>query len=69
MVQNRLSQMTWEHIGLHVMEVLDLTPTCNFINTAIYVICTLPVLQDCCFLHCQMCDWASDKIYSFIWDQ
>ena len=25
-------------------------------NTASYVTCTLSVLQDCCFLHYQMCD-------------
>ena len=43
------------------MEILGLILTYEFNNTASYVICILPVLQDFCFLHYQMCDWASDK--------
>ena len=36
------------------MEVLNISLTCDFTNTAGYVICISPVLQNCCFLHC-MC--------------
>ena len=43
------------YIGLHLMEALNLSLTCDFTNTAGYVICISPVLQNCCFLHCQMC--------------
>ena len=43
------------YTGLHLMEALNLSLTCDFTNTAGYVICISPVLQNCCFLHCQMC--------------
>ena len=43
------------YIGLHLMEALNLSLTCDFTNTAGYVICISPVLQNCCFLHRQMC--------------
>ena len=43
------------------MEVLGLILSYGFNNTAIYVICILPVLQDCFFLYYQMCDWAANK--------
>ena len=38
--------------GLNLMEVLNISLTCDFTNTAGYVICISPVLQNCCFLHC-----------------
>ena len=44
--------------GLHLMEVLDISLTCDFTNTTGYVICISPVLKNCCFLHCQMCVWG-----------
>ena len=43
------------YIGLHLMEALNLSLTCDFTNTAGYVTYISPVLQNCCFLHCQMC--------------
>ena len=43
------------YTGLHLMEVLNISLTCDFTNTAGYVICISPVLQNCCFLHCQIC--------------
>ena len=46
------------YTGLHLMEALDLSLTSDFTNTAGYVICISPVLQNCCFLNCQMCDWG-----------
>ena len=46
------------YTGLHLMEVLNISLTCDFTNTAGYVICISPVLQNCCFLHCQMCVWG-----------
>ena len=46
------------YTGLHLMEALKLSLTCDFTNTAGYVICITPVLQNCCFLHCQMCVWG-----------
>ena len=39
------------YTGLHLMEAL----ICDFTNTAGYVICISPVLQNYCFLQCQMC--------------
>ena len=42
---------TW----LHLMEALNLSLTYDCTNTAGYVICISPVLQNCYFLHCQMC--------------
>ena len=42
---------TW----LHLMEALNLSLTYDCTNTAGYVICISPVLQNFCFLHCQMC--------------
>ena len=53
-LQRRLSQMTWRYTGLHLVEVLNVSLTCDFTNTAGCVICISPVLQNCCFLHC-MC--------------
>ena len=53
-LQRRLSQMTWRYTGLHLTEVLNISLTCDFTNTAGYVICISSVLQNCCFLHC-MC--------------
>ena len=46
------------YTGLHLMEALILIPTYDFTNTAGYVICILPVLQNCYFLHWKMCDWG-----------
>ena len=43
------------YTGLHLMEALNLSLTCDFTNTAGYVICISPVLQTYCFLHRQMC--------------
>ena len=43
------------YTGLHLMEALNLSLTCDFTNTAGDVICISPVLQNCCLLHCQMC--------------
>ena len=43
------------YTGLHLMEALNLSLICDFTNTAGYVICILPVLQNYCFLHHQMC--------------
>ena len=43
------------YTGLHLMEALNLSLTCDFTNTAGYVICISPVLQNYCFLHRQMC--------------
>ena len=43
------------YTGLHLMESRNLSLTCDFTNTAGYVICISPVLQNCYFLHCQMC--------------
>ena len=40
---------------LHLMEALNLSLTCDFTNTAGYVICISPILQNCYFLHCRMC--------------
>ena len=40
------------------MEVLGLILTYDSNNTASYVIHTLPVLQDYCFLHYQVCNWT-----------
>ena len=46
------------YTGLHLMEALNLSLTCDFTSTAGYVICISLVLQNCCFLHCQMCVWG-----------
>ena len=46
------------YTGLYLMEALNFSLTCDFTNTAGYVICISPVLQNCCFLHCQMCVWG-----------
>ena len=46
------------YTGLHLIKALNLSLTCDFNNTAGYVICISPVLQNCCFLHCQMCVWG-----------
>ena len=43
------------------MEFLGLILIHDFDNIASYVIWTLPILQDYCFLHYQMCDWTSDE--------
>ena len=49
------------------MEALGLILTYDFNDTASYVICISSILQNYCFLHYQMCDWAYDKIInSFI---
>lgn len=40
--------------GLHLMDALNLSLTCDFTNSAGYVICISPVSQNYCFLHCQM---------------
>ena len=44
LVQNRLSQMTWDITGLHLREVFGLILTFDFTNTASYVICILSIL-------------------------
>ena len=46
------------YTGLHLMEILNISLTCDFTNAAVYVTCISPVLQNCCFLHCQMCVWG-----------
>lgn len=33
----------------------------NLINVTSYNTCILPILQNFCFLHNQMINWASDK--------
>ena len=43
------------------MEVLGLILTYDFNNTTSSVICILSILQDCCFLHDQMCDWNCNE--------
>ena len=43
------------YTGLHLMEALNLSFICDFTNTAGCVICISTVLQNCCFLHHQMC--------------
>ena len=42
--QNRPSQVTWDIIGMDLMEVLDLIITYDFTNTASYVMYISPVL-------------------------
>ena len=54
---------------LYLMEVLGLILTYDFTNTARYVICILPVLPDCCFLHYQSVTEPLIKSCSSTWDQ
>ena len=54
-------QTTWGDTGPHEMEVLSLN-TYDLINVTSCITCILPILQDYCFLHYQMCDWVLDKI-------
>ena len=42
--------------SLHLMKALSLSLIYDFTNTSGYAICISPVLQNCCFLHCQMCN-------------
>ena len=44
------------YTGLLLMEVFSLSLTYDFTNTAGYVTSLSPVLKNCCFLYCQMCD-------------
>ena len=54
------------YTGLHLMEALSLILTYDF-NTAGYVICISPVLQNCCSYTAKYVTEASDKIiYSSI---
>lgn len=49
---------TWGYIGPHGMQDLGLILT--------ILIILLAILQDYCFLHYQMCDWASDYIVLYV---
>ena len=59
-MQNRLVRQPRELLGHTSWKSLAKLQTCDLINDTSYIICILPILQDY-FLHCQMCDWASDK--------
>ena len=48
-------QMTWGDTGPHLMEALHLN-TYDLVNATSNITCILPIVQDYCFLHYQMCD-------------
>ena len=64
-------QMTWNIVGYsHGSSWLKFLHMTLLVLLAV-IFFMLPVLKKCCFLHYQVCDWASNKlmIYSSIWDQ